>query len=283
VVPYTASIQDIERDFRDSGIPTSFPGFYNHAQFVAREQKNADYLNNYASFVRGKAYNEAYLIRASRIIPAATKAVFDELTRDGRHGACVDTSGVLSKALERHGIWNFVVKGSLTITYPVKAGIPPQYFYTLDTGHYTAPHAWLFAPPFFVVDATLRYQGCTPAELRHLPEFVLADSVQPAVATVKDLVSPEVRQYLLARGLSIADQISQYAHFMSIFSAAEFHFSGTSLKYFPCAVSAPDCELEDMIGLSSSPRKAIAIYNESIKPAIESAEAEARTALNPHG
>jgi len=274
VIPYTVSIQDIERDFWESGIPTNAPGFYNHPEFIAREQVNGDYLNNYARFVHAQSYSEAYLVRASRIIPAATKAVFDELTRDGRQGACVDASSVLSKSLERHGIWNFVVKGSLTITYPARTGIRPQYFYTLDSGHFTAPHAWLFAPPFVVVDATLRHQGHNRAELGHLPDFVLAESVLPAFATVQDLVSPEILQHSAAKGLSIADMITEYIDFMRVFPAAETRFSETSLKYFPCAVSAPDGELEVMIGLSSSPRRAITIYDESIRPAIVAAEAE---------
>jgi len=272
MLSYTASFQDIQRDFKDADIPTDSPGFYNHPRFIAREQANADFLNNYARFVQARNYTEDYLARASLIIPAATRAIFEELTRDGREGACVDTSGVLSKSLERHGIWNFVVKGSLTITYPARAGISPQYFYTLDSGQYTAPHAWLFAPPFAIVDATLRHQGCSPAELCHLPDVVLADSFDPVVATIKDLVSPEVRRHFISKGYSIENELTQYVEFMTVFPAVETLVGETSLKYFPCAVSAPDVELEDMIGLSSSPRRAITIYHESIRPAIQTAE-----------
>jgi hypothetical protein len=278
MVPYTASISDIERDFTTSHIPTSAPGFYNHQNFVSREEKNPEYLNNYARFVQSRSYSREYLDHARRIIHAAVQAMYHELVADGRLGACIDASGILSQSLERHGIWNFLVRGSLTITYPNESGLAPQYFHTIDEGDFSAAHAWLFAPPFPIVDVTVSRQRNISRESTYLPTFIVAEAVEPSCATSEDLISPVLRQRFVASGIPVVRQIDELgphlSRFRRMFPAATTTISGTRFKYIPCSASAPDCTLEDHFGLTRGARRAITIYNESIKPAIRTLEAE---------
>ena len=60
---------------------------------------------------------------------------------EGRLGACIDLSMVLSRILDAEGIWNYVVKGSLTLTFPRSVQPGPIYFWPIDEGDFQAGQA----------------------------------------------------------------------------------------------------------------------------------------------
>jgi hypothetical protein len=144
---YDADLRALESDFRRRGIDTSTPGFYDHPAFVAAEQRDNTFLNRYARYVDVRQHPEDYIHRASVEIPVIAETLHGILVQDARQGACVDMSGVLSRTLDREGFWNYVVKGSLTITFPTHSGIGQRYFRTVDRGNFVAGHAWVVAPP----------------------------------------------------------------------------------------------------------------------------------------
>ncbi len=90
MLSFTASFDEIQRDFLEAGIDVSAPGFYDDPTFSERESRNPDYLNNYARFVRGRQYSPEYLERAERVIRVVGDVLEAELVKDGREGACVD-------------------------------------------------------------------------------------------------------------------------------------------------------------------------------------------------
>lgn len=96
----------IENDFTARQIPTAEPGFYDHPSFVAAERQNGAYLFNYSRFVADRSYSSTYLTRVRKELPLIAHAFFEELKAMGRKGACVDASLILSRILEREGIWS---------------------------------------------------------------------------------------------------------------------------------------------------------------------------------
>lgn len=273
MVDFTAELDSLVQDFETHGIPIGTPGFYDHEAFVRVEQKNPQYLNNYARFVSLRAYDSDYLDRARTEIPVVAQALHGELVEDGRQGACVDTSGVLSKALEREGFWNFVVKGSLTMDFPSRSGIGKRFFWTVDEGEFVAAHTWVFAPPFAVVDVTIRQQGHSQNEYAHLPNIVLAESPAAATAEIDDVIAPDVRAFLALQGVPRAQFFRAInptmVRFFEVFPACRVTAGEMALKYVPTAVGAPDCPLEEMIGLSQESRNGIEIYEQVIVPALK--------------
>src|SRR6266511_5404545 len=119
--------EKLSQEFARHGIDVTKPGFYDDPQFLEQEKSNPDFLDNYASFVRNRPYDGAYLVKARAEIPVIAEAVHAELVTDGRLGACVDVGMMLSRILEQEGYWNYQVKGSLTIEFPPKHVIKPKY------------------------------------------------------------------------------------------------------------------------------------------------------------
>lgn len=198
---FYSSMEQIISDFKRNKIDISKPGFYDEPNFLKVEQRNPEYLNNYARFVQEKTYSYEYLDKARKVIPLIAKELHKELLKNGRKGACINLSMVLSRILEREGFWNYIVKGSLTISFPNGSGIGDRFFWSIDHGEFSAGHAWVVAPPFGVIDLTIKQQERDSKELKYLPEFIMSEVLTPELATVEDIISPEIRQMLQAQGL----------------------------------------------------------------------------------
>jgi len=270
MVSFTASFEVIRDEFSKRGISYERPGFYDDPSFIKYEKQNPIFLNNYARFVQQKRYDRAYLNKARKEIPIIARAIYGELLHDGRQGACVDTSAVLSRILEREGFWNFCIKGSLTITYPKSSGLQKRYFWSVDQGDFVAGHAWVFAPPYCVVDITLKEQLHTVEELQHLPNFILSENAAVGVANVDDIISPIVRRVLSGSGISVDRHLNAVnpvlETFLATFDTYTVIDGNTNLKYVPIAIGASDCSLEEMIGVSPDGKSGMSIYRDAVVP-----------------
>lgn len=177
--------------FREHDIDMTHPGFYDDPNFLQAEEDDSSFLDNYALFVRTKPLTDDYLRSARREIPFIAEVVRGELVADGRLGACIDISMMLSRVLEQEGYWNYQVKGSLTIRFPRESGIPTKYFWSYDVVQtpFAAAHSWLVVPPFTIVDVAVRQQ---PYDVGRdlLPDAVVTEGVRPATSSVRDLFSP---------------------------------------------------------------------------------------------
>ena len=61
-------IERLQQEFADANIPTDQPGFHQYPAFIRREQKDPQYLDNYARFVQQQPYSLSYLDHAEPII-----------------------------------------------------------------------------------------------------------------------------------------------------------------------------------------------------------------------
>lgn len=265
--PYTA----IAADFSARGIRTDAPGFYDDPAFVAVEQRQTDYLNNYAKFVQDRPYDDAYLARASREIPEVVALLHQELVADGRLGACVDISITLTKALNREGFWNYQTKGGLTIDFPRTSGIGTRYFWPFDRGNFTTGHSWIVAPPFLVIDLSIKLQPHKSGK-DYLPDYVLATEAKAVKASVVDVASPEARADYRARGIPelklLARQLPHIAPFWRVFSPREILHDDVKLKYVATGVGVP-ATAEDQLGdWQCNGRRAGELYAEIIQPRL---------------
>lgn len=156
-------------EFTAYNIPYEQIEFYNHPNFTAQERRDPVYLEKYASIVRDQPYSEEYLDRARTMIPRICSIIYDELVQDGAKGACVSISQMLSK-LEQEGFWNYCVKGALTIDFPMHVSIGSKYYWPVDRGQFDAAHAWVVAPPFTVIDLTIKQQPYQEGEEAYLPD-----------------------------------------------------------------------------------------------------------------
>jgi hypothetical protein len=249
--PFSTTYEALADDFRYRGIAFDSPGFCDDPSFFEVERGDPHYLNHYASFVAKRPYEPNYLLRAKAIIDHAVSRLHAELVEHGKLGACVDISEILFRILEQEKIWSCCIKESLTITFPRIAEIDTTYFWSVDHGNFVAGHAWLRAPPYTVVDISVRQQSYRGNEAKYIPDRVMATDTRPAIVDVNDIVSPSVRRELLAYGVPPHQHLQKVAPLIpDIFDAfpatVVSGLNGASLKYSPVAIHAPEDKLPDM-------------------------------------
>lgn len=272
---FAAPFAAIERDFKARRIPLETPGFYDHPSFMEVEKLDPRYLNNYARFVHDRPRDPAYDEYVRQTVPIVARVFHEHLKANSRLGACVDISGVISRALEMEGIWNFVVKGSLTIEFPRKTKITPKFFWSVDSGHFTAAHAWVAAPPYYIVDVAIRLQPYSDGEEEYLPEVICSSADTLTAGTLEDVVSPEVRAYLTSMRIPKSQQLRAASpdthNFMKAFPARLFRFGETAMKFVPVATTAPDTRFQDMHAMLFDGKTGYELYVSDVKTALTQA------------
>lgn len=274
LIHYSADHETIKEDFIRKGIDINTPGFYNQNNFLLVEKNQPLYLNNYARYVQSKAYTEDYIECARKEIRLIASILHNELVKDGRKGACIDMSMTLSKILEKEGYWNYVVKGALTLNYPLESGLSDAHYFPIDNNTIaSAGHAWVVAPPFSVIDITIKQQPYTRNEEKFLPDLVLEENGTLYPATVKDIIASDIRMNFKYQGLreeQILDAIgSDVDNVIKVFPSLTSKHGQTSLNYVTTAISAPIEELEDIKGLHLNGMYGVDIYNNLIIPELK--------------
>lgn len=174
------------------GIDKSRPGFYDDPLFLAAEAKDPTLLEAYAGYVNELDLDDAYRTDARRKITESAIFLHDELVRDGLKGGCIDVSVALGRFLERQGVWNYVVKGGVSMHFAPETGLGRRYHWVFDSKgdpQAKAGHAWVYAPPFQVVDLTLGQQHGVSGGAHYLREPVLgeqAERIEPDIEAVFD-------------------------------------------------------------------------------------------------
>src|SRR5215212_7992189 len=88
------------------GIDTSEFGFYNQEAFLTHEKKDANFLQKYGQWVISRPVDEKYALHVRTVIPQITDLIVDEFKQYGLEGGCVAASGMLTRILDRLGIWS---------------------------------------------------------------------------------------------------------------------------------------------------------------------------------
>lgn len=270
---YNVSLETLKSEFKSNSIDFSYPGFYDQPNFMKMEKRNAEYLVNYASFIEKSNYNTNYSQIARKKIDVISGILFNELKNDGRKGACIDLSMVLSRILEKESLWNYMVCGTLTIIYPNNSGINNTYFWDMDITNAKAGHVWVIAPPFRVIDLTLKIQDYPQPNNKYIPNYILAEKYLPATYNVEDICSPEILLAAKSNGIQKDDLIFT-AHperkiFYNEFKGSLVEIHKTRFKYIPSSITASDQPFEQITALNLNERLGLDIYNDLIKPKLK--------------
>ncbi|MDR0300851.1 MAG: hypothetical protein LBI04_00875 [Treponema sp.] len=260
-------------DFKDLGIDTSAPGFYNDPIFLEIERKIPSILNEYNKFVMAKKYSDEYLIYARKKIDIVVDILFDELSKSDRFGACIDISQILMLILEKEGIWSCMFDGSMTIEYNEELKIKPTYFHTVDYGDYSAAHAWIAAPPYKIIDLSLSLQDYEYSEKQYLPKYVLTDNVTNAKIQPIDIVNPRLSLMSKKPLEEILDNFygknTYVLEFINNFPPVYVQSNKVKIKYIALRSGASDGQLESAKCLDFSGKTPFEIYEKKIKPKLK--------------
>jgi hypothetical protein len=190
----------LERAFSNRRIDFSSPAFQDSANFLEEERRNPRFLETYARYVEVRAYSPFELTDARCKISLVAEAVRAAVATDGRTGLCVNASGVIGRMLDQLGVWNYVAKASMTIMFSPAVESEPLYFWAIDEGEFYAPHAIVVAPPFGIIDVTVKHQIYDdPEQINALPGMVLAEEFSIASWSPDDIANDDIRAYLSAK------------------------------------------------------------------------------------
>jgi hypothetical protein len=265
----------IEEWFVRHDIDPSKPGLHDSATFLRVERQDPKALNMVARLVEARTYSAKDLLAAEKRVQVAADAVGNRVARDGRPGLCVVASGILSRILDELGVWNYTAKTNLAIYFPQAVSKEARYFYSIDVSHFTAPHAIVVAPPFAIVDVTVKYQAYDDVAMaKALPILAMTKVFRPYRLSPAELISPEVRMDLSMRGMSIerflASNKPDMLELMKHLPSREITFGESRLGYGLVAVGGyqePLRELHDM-NCRIDGKTPIEIYEHDVLPKL---------------
>jgi hypothetical protein len=244
---------ELEALFTARGIDFRAPGFYDSPAFLAVERSDNRFLERYAEYVDRQQYTPEYLERARSIVPRVASFVYRHLIEDGRLGACIDVSAMVSRMLDLEGIWSYTVGGGVSVNYPASSRIPSAHFGVLGGQSRVAAHMWIRVPPFAVLDITLPAQPRRPECQPFYPSFVMEEESRPSPATVLqmfDMDELERVTLMLGRRPTMRDVFVNFLprirNFMECFPPFAVNYGELVVEYAPTKINASDRPLSGM-------------------------------------
>ncbi|NOI65116.1 hypothetical protein [Vibrio sp. 99-8-1] len=266
--------EQLRKEFENKGIPLDRVDLFDHPNFLRAEQQDASYLVKFAQFVAEQPYSVDYLAKAEKIIEDVCAILSSELIENGRKGACADIAGILSRILELKGVWSCPIKGSSTINFPEGSNEETTYFWSVDSSSAFAGHAWVFAPPFAIIDITLKQQPYSGDKKKYIPEIILVKDANKSHSNVEDIISPEARLYMQMQGIpkrkSLDFAASQLKPVQTSIPACNVLIEGTDIKYSPVAIFATDSGLPSMTNMQFKGKSPYEMYKHKIEQQVGS-------------
>lgn len=268
-----ASAHDrMDEMLRGVGVDTTRFGFYDQPAFMEQEIRDGRFLERYAEWVQSRPRTEDYDARGRSLVPRLAGFLADLFEREGMQRSCVHASAMMPRILDRLGVWSFGLKGSMVMEVADEDLWRGQSMCDFaDFAGAELGHAWVVAPPFVIVDPTVRLQSPAGDPMNaYLPPIVAVEEAAVVRPTVDDVVSAEMRAHY-ARQEGRADErlhlrlVPQLAAFASGFPAREACFGPLSLRYVPAGVRISDVELE-LINGAAERLTGAEVWNEHVLP-----------------
>ena len=172
--------------------PGEQPGCYDRPEYIALEKTDVEAaFQGYADFVVTREQSEAEKQRVREVVRVATAAIA-AAPRENLRGQCVTLACSLVRILERYGCWAFPMTGSARVRFPPESRLETRYLRIGDPSNVPGlvdGHAWVVAPPFDLIDASLRFQRWDGNQPKYIPATVLSANEAEHVPYQSDLWS----------------------------------------------------------------------------------------------
>jgi len=264
------AFNEVWESLQRRGINGSRPGFHDSPAFLLAERSDPTVIDSVARIVEARPYSQAELDAAEVAIRVAADAVRVAVEADGRLGLCVIASGVLSRILDELGIWNYVAKATLTVSFPQHVSRSSRYFYAIDQGRFEAPHAVVVAPPFTVIDLTARHQAYdTRGMAEALPSAMMSKAFEPYQWTVSDIVAPDYFELRAHRRTELEGYLRthkpQMLRMMNALPGRQVAYDGSVLRYVITGVGGYAERLADLTAnVNLNGRSPLSIYRDHV-------------------
>jgi hypothetical protein len=128
-------------------------------------------------------------------------------------------------------------------------------------------HAWIYAPPFKIVDVSISLQSYSEDEQRYFHGYTLTEHWEEPTTPigVRDLMENErIEEHVRCfRRMPTMNDIPPHLHpFMREFPAHDFAKDGLIFTYIPVKISAPELPLEQLLHPTLSGRRPMQVFEE---------------------
>jgi hypothetical protein len=173
-----ARLLQLQRAFKNTGVSSLVPGFYDDPSFVKAEQEFPTLLDAYAGYCVLAAAEESSTEIKKRTVRLVS-FLSPLIAAQGRNGRCLPTTLLVQRFLGAEGVWNFPQKGGIVLNFPPESKLLPKVLEPTDVGGHTFGHAWNVAPPF-IIDLTIARQFYSSTEEAYISGDLLAEEVATA-------------------------------------------------------------------------------------------------------
>lgn len=270
-----ARFELLDKELTDLGVKTDQFGFCDQREFLAAEGKNPALLEIYAKWVMLRPRDAKYDTHVNRIVPKLARLVATVLEEDELEGSCEMACSLLTKSLDRLGVWSVGMVGSST--FEVKGKNFWRGLHTVDRADFPGArlgHTWVCAPPFIVVDASVKRQRWSGDEIYpYVPSIILDNHGRKTKPTPQDVISTEIRGEMIMAWGTIPNGViyelePDLKKFSETFPATEILVDKLTARYIPTAAILSDGTLEEINGGSDKGRIGREIWNNVIAPAF---------------
>jgi len=270
-----ARFERLNKELTNLGVKTDQFGFCDQREFLAAESRNPALLETYAKWVMLRPRDAKYDAHVNRIVPKLAQLVATVLEEDELEGSCEMACSLLTKGLDRLGVWSVGMVGSST--FEVKGKNIWRGLHTVDHAGFPGArlgHTWVCAPPFIVVDASIKRQRWSgDAIYPYVPSIILDNYGQKTKPTPQDVISAEIRgEMMMTRNTIPRGVIYQLEPnlktFSETFPATEIVVDELTARYIPTAANLSDGALEEINGGGEKGRIGREIWDDVIAPAF---------------
>lgn len=255
--------------FERLGIDPSMPGFFDDPKFLVEERRDRRFLETYTEWVIHRERTPAYDKHVRDVMAKLSPIISARLDRHQWFGGCIAVTGMVTRMLDRLGVWNVTMRGSVALRTSDGGS---RHFRIVDeneghgseTGHY-----WLVVPPYDIVDLTLHHQRWVAGDERYqaiAPKIVLAERTDVIQPQADDVIAPS----MLRSGLApeIHRHLPDQKRFGAIVPARRVALNGLELRYVASGATAPDTPLEGINSEGRAGVPAIQVWKEDVAPAF---------------
>ena len=271
----TSEFHRLEKMFSSHNVDTSVFGFYDQHAFVVREEAEPKYLEQYATWVTLRPTTQSYISHVTTIVPKLAQQLGNALHEDNWEGSCVAATALMTRMLDRLKVWSFGIVGSATFSLanpPIWRGL-----HIVDYQDFPGAalgHAWVCAPPYYIVDPSASLQRWGADQIRdHIPRVILDDIGHSTKSKVEDVVSSRIRQEFAMREGDTDPNLHHrirpdLREFGRRFPATQTTIGQLTIKYIPMAIQQTETSLEEINTAGGIGRTGHELWEHVIKPAF---------------